>query len=381
MTPQAVARAGLTARTVTLSYFATNVARQLGLTPPELRRHLGDGPFLASLSTTPLGVSAGITLPLTYAELVRDRRSARSYAQAALDMAFAMNASYVSLAGLLASALDYGSRLDAPPGRITTGHATTAAAILKTVQAVLGVANRRWAVESVGVLGVGSVGRAVIAAALAKLGRPRRIVLADLAVKEAEVTALGDFLAQDYPGLDVSFADATRLERNALYEASLIIGCTSTPNVLRVEKLAPGCIVVDDSVPHCFDVARARARVAEAGDILLANGGGLAFAESYPTTSYPPELLRRQLGWRAGTHRGSYITSCVLSPLLMAADPNLPATVGQGAAVPAVLANWDALDQHAISAPPIHCAGTSPSSEDIARFAERFGNATAHHVS
>ncbi|MEV0461138.1 hypothetical protein [Catellatospora methionotrophica] len=375
LTPPVLAGEGEQVSAATLSYFGTNVARRLGLTPAALRARLGDAPFVTALMDTPLGRTAIFTLPLTYRDMVRDDATTVHYAQAAIAQARAMGAGHVSLAGLLASATGYGRLLDAPDGTLTTGHATTVAAIVRTVEHVLDVSARHWAHEAVTVLGLGSIGQATVTATLATLGAPRRLVLSDLPGKRAAVEQFADRLRQELPGLEVAVADATAPGDHG-HRAGLVIGCTSTPNALDVDRLAPGCIIVDDSVPHCFDVGRAYARVDAAADLLLANGGLLALAEPFPVRSYAPPLLH-ELGWNAGVHHDRTITSCILSPLLMAAEPELPATLGMGVPVPTVVANLAVLDRLAVTAPPIRCAGRAPDAAYLARFAERFGTAPA----
>ena len=361
----------------TLSYFGPNVARRLRMKPEELRAKLGDRPLMSSLMETPLGNVAVVTVPMTFVDMIRDRRLAVDYGQAALDMVRAMGARHVSQSGLLASALDYGALLDAPEGMLTTGHATTAASILLTVEAVLTRCGRTWRSEAVGVLGVGSIGQTTIAAAIEAFGLPHQIVLSDLVSKRAEITGFAGNLRAMYPGLDVSFVDAGRHGPGPLYESSLIVGSTSTPGVLRIELIPPGSIVVDDSVPHCFNVNRAFARAAATKDVIVANGGAVRFPEPFPSTSYLPTLLRDALNWPTGIYRSPDITSCILSPLLMARHSDLPATLGKSAPVAAVQAFATAMDAHAITAPPIRCGGRTLSSDYLDQFAERFGDTGA----
>ncbi|MFK3978774.1 hypothetical protein ACI2K4_00195 [Micromonospora sp. NPDC050397] len=373
-TSEVVAAEQLTARSSTLSYFAHSVAKQLGTTSSELQQHLADGPYLSSLMETPLGNAAVVVLPMTFVEMIQDPDLTVRYGQAALELSLGMGARHVSLAGLLASALRYGELLKTQDGVLTTGHATTAASILKTVEAVLLTCGRNWRAESVAVLGAGSIGKASTSALLALLGLPGSLVLADLVAKQNETMRFAEELRARHPGLEVSFADATRRPDSPLYRATFIIGCTSTPYVLQVEDLRPGAIVVDDSVPHCFNVERAFSRVAESADLVLANGGTLRFASEFDSHAFAPRLLHSRLGWDAGTRQVSDITSCTLSPLLMTHEPDLPATIGQGASAADVLANYRGLDRFSITAPPIRCAGRSPSPAYLTRFAERFGS-------
>ena len=256
---------------------------------------------------------------------------------------------------------------------LTTGHATTAASILLTIEAVLKRCGRVWRSETVGVIGVGSIGQSTISAAIEGFGLPRRLVLSDLTAKRAEIADFADHLCATHPGLDVSFVGAGPHGHGSLHESSLIIGSTSAPGALRVEQIPPGGIVVDDSVPHCFNVDRAFARAAVAKDVVIANGGVVRFPALFRSTSYLPALLLDNTTGSARVQRHANITSCILSPLLMACHSDLPATLGKSAPVTAVQAFTAAMDSHKITAPPIHCRGRTPSKEYLDQFAERFG--------
>ena len=59
------------------------------------------------------------------------------------------------------------------------------------------------------------------------------------------------------------------------YDADVFVGATNVPNVIAVEQLRPGAIVVDDSFPLCFDLAAALRRFRQSGDILFASGGSV----------------------------------------------------------------------------------------------------------
>ena len=37
-----------------------------------------------------------------------------------------------------------------------------------------------------------------------------------------------------------------------VYEASFVVGATNAPDILDVDRLQPGTLIVDDSAPHCF---------------------------------------------------------------------------------------------------------------------------------
>ena len=117
-----------------------------------------------------------------------------------------------------------------------------------------------------------------------------------------------------------------------LYEASLIVGATNVAEILDIDRLAPGTIVVDDSAPHVFRSDEALRRFRERGDILVTEGGVLAApsrCRSGATSRTGSSLAEGRPGrrsWRRPT-RG-YITGCVLSGLLSARFAHLTPTIG-----------------------------------------------------
>jgi len=59
------------------------------------------------------------------------------------------------------------------------------------------------------------------------------------------------------------------------YDVGLVVGATNVPDVLDIEHLNPGTLIVDDSGPHCFSPAKAIQRFEAHEDILFTAGGVL----------------------------------------------------------------------------------------------------------
>src|SRR5262249_21363471 len=117
-----------------------------------------------------------------------------------------------------------------------------------------------------------------------------------------------------------------------LYEASLIVGATNVAEILDIDRVAPGTIVVDDSAPHAFPPEAALGGSKERGDILVTGGGGLSAPEPLPLRVYVPDELEPWLkaGLISLVARSNpwYITGCVLSGLLSAKFAHLAPTIG-----------------------------------------------------
>jgi predicted amino acid dehydrogenase len=195
-----------------------------------------------------------------------------------LRLAGTLGAQCVSLTGLIPSGSGFGQDLEKvlPPGSplVTTGHATTVAAVVFALARTIEHAGLQLADETLAVVGLGSIGSAALQLALSVLPRPRRLVLCDLFSKESSVRALAESLAAKYQiETEVCLAKEGRVPE-PVYRARAIIGATNVPGVLDVERLLPGSVIVDDSAPHCFDLEALRRRLASQGDV-FANEAGL----------------------------------------------------------------------------------------------------------
>src|SRR5207248_1168894 len=130
-----------------------------------------------------------------------------------------------------------------------------------------------------------------------------------------------------------------------LYERGLIIAASSAPEVLDVEKLAPGTIVVDDSLPPAVHLKRARMRMANKRDVLIAGGGGLSLGrmERRVEPGVVPE------GVDLTAFLGEAVPGCRAESLLVAADTSLKPV--RGLVDPATALRFWQLD---LIAAPLH---------------------------
>jgi hypothetical protein len=247
-------------------------------------------------------------------------------------------AATVSLTGLLPSATDYGRALCRSLGdddlpRITTGHATTTSAVVMAVRRALDEAGRSLAGEHVSFVGLGSVGVATLRLLLSCLPHPAALTLCDVYSKQEDLEALGHEVA-DVLGFEgaLRILSSRREVPAELYDASLIVGATNVAEIVDIDRLAPGSIVVDDSAPHLFHAGRALQRFQERRDILVAEGGVLAAPEVLPLVVGVPEglepWLQAALVSLVAQSAPREITGCVLSGLLSGRFPQLAPTVG-----------------------------------------------------
>ena len=282
------------------------------------------GPILVEELDTPFGSSGFVCidlfadeLPSTAAASLTDR------VHAGIELARSHGARAISLAGMLPSRLGYGQRVAGDD--VTTGHAATVASVLFTIASVLEQTGRDISALSVAMLGLGSIGRGVAMLLSELVGAPREIILCErpdaTGVAQDVVQRLG---AQQIPA-SISLSNPDVPEQ--VYGADLIIGATSSPSILDVDKLRPGTIVVDDSFPYCFDEAAAMARMTSQQDTLFV-GAGLLRVEG-ARREVLVELLGGRLGELIASQRAAEdVASCQLESLLLARVPELPRVVG-----------------------------------------------------
>ncbi|MGI8987927.1 MAG: amino acid adenylation domain-containing protein [Nocardioidaceae bacterium] len=318
----------------------------------------GRARLLEELST-PLGRSGFVCLP-TFADELSARSSdalARDTAQA-VDFATGLGARCVSLAGMIPAHTAYGfavvRALGSHTARVTTGHAATAASVVKTTLAAMAGSRHAISELTVASVGLGSIGRSSLELLLALgVGSPKGLVLCDMASRSPHLTEFATELrAQGYAGeITVCGSDASLSAR--VYECDVLIAATSADRpILDIDRLRPGTIVVDDSFPHCFDVDAAIRRMQRQGDVLVVGGGLLRCGPSEHRPADDLVMLadtKRLVSFRLR----DTIASCQIESLLQADRPDLPVVHGL-VDVPLALAYWEALAVGGVEAAPLH---------------------------
>jgi hypothetical protein len=247
-----------------------------------------------------------------------------------------------------------------------------------SIESAVRTAGRDLQDEAVAFVGVGAIGSATLDLMLDRLPKPRRILLCDVLARKNEIQALARTI-QASQGIEVSCVASAGTQLPAdVYACSLIVGATNAPNLVDVDRLRPGTIIVDDSYPFCFDADRAHERMRRDGDVLVVAGGRV----SLPGTvewhmAVPPQISRVSGGTIARDLAGvpGTLMGCILSALLTEMH-GAPPTIGP-TPLEASRRHWELLDRLGIAAAPLHCSGASYSAEQLAEFRRRFG-AHAH---
>jgi amino acid adenylation domain-containing protein len=330
-------------------------------------------PIISGIKQTPVGRIAQVVIPYLERDVFGDPSSLISTLIPGLRLARRAGAKVVSLINLLSPATSYGTLVHEAAGQradlpeVTTGHAMTTAAVLLNLRRVFAETHRAMSGEDLAVLGLGSIGQSVLRLALRRMDHPRRLFLCDLYGRHAQLEQIRDEVRDlGFGGpVDVLFSPVGSVP-DQLYDASAIVAATNVPDVLDVERLRPGCIVVDDSVPHCFNPARAMARL----DVLCAEGGELHSTSPMNELRYVPRWATEGRTWESidgWYEQDPYrFGGCVLAAGLAARREDVPVSVG----VPNLATCEQALDllpRVGFHAVPPQCDDVVYTSDQLAR--------------
>jgi hypothetical protein len=259
----------------------------------------------------------------------------------ALALARQIGAATVSLTGLLPSATDYGRALATPLAkrrdmpRVTTGHATTTSAVVLMIDKLGQECGRQLTQECVGFLGMGSIGLTSLYLMLHTLPHPAELLLCDVYQKSRDLETIRKTVIEKF-----GFQGSVRIAASsgaevpsAFYAATLIVGATNVPDILDINRVRPGTLIVDDSAPHCFSPERAIQRFERHRDLLFTEGGALRSPEPIRELRYVPSsaddtMTVRQLDATFRRHKPDDIMGCTLSGLLSSRFQQLQPTIG-----------------------------------------------------
>ncbi len=368
-----------------LTYLPDELAQHIGIPRRRIASEwLEDRPHWLAVEETPLGRIALIAAPLFGSDLFASSDRSISVLRRGLDLAARLGARCVSLTGLIPAATDFGRRLSTEGAGpwLTTGHATTAAAMILSIDHLLEQTGRRLEREEVAFLGLGSIGQTTLRLMLDKLGHPASLLLCDLPAKRTALEKLSQELRRSlgFTGR-ITTTVSSRMAPDAVYRATLLVGATSAPDVVDVDRLAPGALVVDDSFPPCMSLKAVSARIEARGDILYTAGGYLrAPSRIARMMALPPAAARfltsgelRSALLRA---RPEELTGCILSGLLSAMRADLPPLLGP-VELDACRAHLSALREGGFVAASVGAETFAASPTAITAFRRRHGALTA----
>ncbi len=363
-----------------LGYLPDSLAHASGLDRDTIRREwCDDMPVPSSILQTSMGRIAVILLPRFASEINRDEADLTRVILEAVGMASHMGARTVSLTGMLPTATDYGRTIPAAHSgalpAITTGHATTAASLVMAIEGLYKVSGRSPADELVGLVGIGSMGRASMLLMLKLLPHPREIVLSDPFTTEEDFRLMANYLTTE-TGFRGTFRIASSAAPPEIYDATLIVTTTNLPDILDISRLRPGCMLVDDAGTYGFNLEEAHTRAESRGDILFTAGDALHSPTPIEMLMHIPLSVRNALGLdpevMATTFDPHEIRSCILSSLLSRHFEDLPPTIGT-VKTEDCLAHHQKLTLLGFHAARLHCEEYRLSDQAIEAFRDRFG--------
>lgn len=265
--------------------------------------------------------------------------------------------------GLLAvkKAMDQGMLSQYSELQIITGHETVAAAFVLNINKACEVANRDFKKEKVTFVGLGHIGASVLELLMCIGQFPHSINLVDVVRKERKLEALRRKLKDSYTykgKVNLIFVPKTSSFPQQLYdETTFIVGATSSPEIIDIDHIKPGTIIVDDSFPLGFDSRKAVKRWKEKKDILITIAGALASThkggtiEFFPTGSSTIDHALSQI-MMAGNINPYSLTGCAYSAVLTR-HFKLPCSLGSVKPENA-LSQYNTLKKHGFSGTAIY---------------------------
>ncbi|MFP6873560.1 MAG: amino acid adenylation domain-containing protein [Verrucomicrobiales bacterium] len=372
-------------KAVALAYIPDVFAAVSGLDREELKSQWFAGkPRLTNAYDTPWGRLGVVMLPCFEADLYQESTGIKPLVLDALRLAGRLGAKTVSLTGAIpmvtGDGLEVvtwmnGEEVDLPI--ITTGDATRAATIVKSVEGIVEQAGRPLSGERVAFIGLGSIGKGALDLMLSVLPHPRAVTLCDFYRTEERLEGIQDqLLASGYSG-EITIAAANEQLPDAVYEAGLVIAATSVPGIIDTDRLKPGSILVDYSFPPSFSTAEAAQRSTERGDILFTTGGQLRLAGEVEETVFLPAAAAELIdqvgsdGLRLIAGRdGREMTGCVLASIFTGMDPEVRVTLG-GLTGEDALAHYRFINSLGIDPARLQMGGYFLPDDVIQRFRER----------
>lgn len=373
----------LTFDAAALLYIPDRVNTVGGIGDDQISAMFGLDPFVSHLYEMPFGRIGVITLPIRGREMFGSPR-VHGLIKKAAELARRRGAKCISLTGLIPSATDYGLAVrewlggDSGP-RITTGHATTTAAVILNLQAMLEQTGRYPGWENLAVLGLGSIGQGCLALALDVLPHPRSLILCDVYAKKDELAGIAKGLRErhNYRG-PVRVLTSDRGLPDGLFEATTILTAVSVPDVIDVSRLRPGTIIVDDSYPPGFSLERGIQRAEADADLFFGNAGMVRLPNPIRETVFLPpgaEPVVARFGDAAFRKELSRdpreLTACILSSLLTDRHEGFRATVGL-ADLADLRSHYRGLERLGITAARPQCGTYFVPEDVVTRFREKF---------
>lgn len=277
--------------------------------------------------SSPYGDIGLLCIPYFLEDLSRKNFELVRYIKELIPKIEKLGAKAITLAGNLSSATGYLESIKSASNCISTGHATTVASVLLTLDNLIKRNSINMKDSKICFLGMGSIGKSSFEAFLALKYDPKEIFISDTLALKPQLNSIKSKYSNTH-SITVCIAEEDSQKR--IYDADIIIGATNTPDSIDITQLKPGAIILDDSSPHCFDTSKALNRIKTQKDIIACEAGMI----ETPYTISEHHTSKETLGFIYNVLPGIFtnrsqneMTSCILSGLLSSYG-ELPLTVG-----------------------------------------------------
>ncbi len=147
---------------------------------------------------------------------------------------------------------------------------------------------------------------------------PKKLILCDVISCKVILENLKKNLLKNINiEIEISTAEQDNLD-STIYKSDIIIGCTNKANILDINRTHDNCIVLDDSIPHCFDIKQAKEKMSNS-NCIFSEAGMLKNNTKIKEYRYSPKALidikdnLPGIIWKRDYYE---ITSCILSAYL-----------------------------------------------------------------
>lgn len=269
----------ITITAAAITYLPDRLLHHTTLNKQECCKHFCQNkPYALALLETELGNILNIAIPIFESDLFIDQANTVQEIEAAILKANEFNVKTITLTGLLPSVssapykLFENSQKLLP--RITAGHDSSFITIFFNLEYCLEITKRNISQETIGFLGMGSIGTNILKILIQHYEHPKRIILCDLYQNKTKLDLFAKLLKDKYQYFgDVLITNSGDQVPTEFYEATTIIGASNVPNIIDITQLRSGTLIIDDSTPPVLSVSDAITRFESQHDVLYIEAG------------------------------------------------------------------------------------------------------------
>ena len=336
-------------------------------------------PLLYNYIETCFGNIGVILLPILWHELFSQKDRLLSLCTAAISQAEKLGAGVISLTGLLPSATNYGEdivRCIDSNARITVGLPTIASSFILALNKLLIDTGRDIKHEKITFLGMDNIGRSVIRLLMSLYPSINKITICDIYKNIEDMFLVKESLNKNN-NVEISILCIAHNQLPAeIYQSSIIIYAINIPNIINIDLLRPGTLLLGVSEPDCFSKEKAVQRLKKDEDILFTEGGSISTEKKLKKHVYIPQNINSGILNQFYRHlyQDNEITGCILSSILIAKHSELKPIIGGVPDCDQIIKHYDILLKNEFNAASFRCGQYTIPESTIGNFKQRFMN-------